>query len=85
MSKEHYWVFGRIDQYVNGFYRDDEPEKMTLMPARWETAVGYLIGGCTSTFPNIPVKPRQHVLARLSNGNISFLGQTATNSNFYPM
>ncbi len=44
MSKEHYWVYGRVDHYVNGFYRDDEPEKMTLMPARWETAVGYLNG-----------------------------------------
>ncbi len=44
MSKEHYWVYGRVDLYVNGFYRDDEPEKMTLMPARWETAVGYLNG-----------------------------------------
>ncbi len=46
MSKEHYWVCGRVDQYVNGFYRDDEPEKMTLMPARWETTVGLLNGEC---------------------------------------
>ncbi len=44
MSKDHYWVCGRVDQYVNGFYRDDEPEKMTLMPARWETTVGLLNG-----------------------------------------
>ncbi len=44
MSKEHYWVCGRVDQYVNGFYRDDEPEKMILMPARWETTVGLLNG-----------------------------------------
>ncbi len=46
MSKEHYWVCGRVDQYVNGFYRDDEPEKMTLMPARWETTVGLLNSEC---------------------------------------
>ncbi len=46
MSKEHYWVCGRVDQYVNGFYRDDEPQKMTLMPARWETTVGLLNSEC---------------------------------------
>ncbi len=41
MSKEHCWAYGRVDQYVNGFFRDDEPDKMTLMPESWETAFGY--------------------------------------------
>ncbi len=44
MADGHYWVYGHVDQYVNGFFRSDEPKNVTLMPARWETAVTYLNG-----------------------------------------